>query len=267
MDMSLHNVSPQTLGSLRTPIILDAQAALLPMGFQLAVSLSRLTEVWLVREFVSLISPTSIGIAEPQNDQEEVNGDQEFNFPVSSLTPWRLAFVSGILQSSFCCIGDAPSENFGRFGNNSNASARFDALLQKLNPGHEVGWSPIVVCGLQCFALAAALSPTLPLILTARSPDKGTPIICRDIATANIQTEAIEGHRIIDQLLPANASPHLKIAACMDTYLAGVLFVAPRAGLVAVSETNGEYIPDELELTLAELQPFQNAKALYANLN
>ncbi len=243
--------------------VLDARLALDGIGLTFASVIAGAADVWFSREFVSLINP-----APDDNGQPPLMGphDRRPNDPepfLEGLDMWRTAYANGLTLGRFCWIGDTPSESPGQAQARPGLVASFDTLIHTLNPSLDLGWSPLVTCGLQSLAIAASLAPDLPVIFTIAGEDGKPPALCRDAESVNIQHEMVAEHSPLKEAAHKRFGHALEIATLSGADIAALWLVAPRASLVTNSEFPPEYVPERFRLTLAECLPWHGARIFW----
>src|SRR5262245_32755571 len=126
--------------------ILDARLALAPGGLLLAVRLARVMQVWLTREFWSLIDSAFV---------LPLNGPKD---TLHELHLWHSAWVAGNLQGAFHWVGDARRESALPENTDNDLLARFEyldeALLQATEAHGKCFLGRLAECGRQSLALA-----------------------------------------------------------------------------------------------------------------
>ncbi|MDP1702487.1 MAG: hypothetical protein Q8L53_16220 [Aestuariivirga sp.] len=251
----------------RQPVVLDARLLLRPMGLPLATALSLVCEVWFSREFMSLISFNADDVTPPPFaglHDDEVGNHERIG---EGLEIWQAAYANGVVHGAFQWIGDNPQESPGRAASKPGIVSCFDALIHTLNPSFDLGWSPLVTCGLQSLALAASLAPAIPVILTSAGKGANAPALCRDAESAGVGQQHLPEGSMLSATLAASTIPALELAGLMDTQVAGVWLAAPRANLVNNPDFPGEYAPERYRLTVAECLPWQGSQTFWTNLN
>jgi len=252
----------------RHSIVLDARLALGTMGLQLAVALARAADVWLAREFISLVS-------QPQEDAQspslsgfhDLDDAEEMDHLVRGISVWQAAFANGIVHKTFHWIGDSALESSDPQIVDPTLVKRFDALTTSLEPGYDLGWSPMVTCGLQSLALAASLAHEMPIVLTAAGRRDAAPAVCRDAGKAGIAFARLPKSAGFGETFGEPFRSAFTLAGLMNTQIAGIWLAAPRAGLLSDPDRIGEFVAEPFRLTLAELRPWADAKAFWTRLN
>lgn len=245
-------------------VVLDARLALGTMGLQLAMSLSRGADVWLAREFISLVSQPADETPPPALD------DLDSGLPAQleeGIDIWQAAFANGIVHKAFHWIGDNALESSDPQRVDPSLVKRFDALTASLEPRYDLGWSPMVTCGLQSLALAASLAHEMPVVLTAAGSKDMTPAMCRDAGKAGIACAPLPKGAGFAETFHEPLRSAFTLAGLMNTGIAGVWLAAPRAGLLRDPDRIGEFVPEPFRLTLPELKPWADAKAFWTRLN
>lgn len=248
-------------------VVLDARLALGPMGLQLAMALNRAADVWLAREFVALVSqppddPTPPALSGPH----DFDGEQPSHLN-DGIAVWQAAFANGILHKSFHWIGDSALESSDPQMVDPSLVKRFDALTSSLEPSYDLGWSPMVTCGLQSLALAASLAHELPVVLTAAGCKDRAPAMCLDAGKAGISCARLPKDAGLDETFNGPFRSAFTLAGLMNTPIAGIWLAAPRAGLLGDPDRIGEFVPEPFRLTLPELRLWADAKAFWTRLN
>jgi hypothetical protein len=249
------------------PIVVDARLLLRPWGLAIATALSLSHEVWLSREFVSLISYNGDeGLPPPLlSPYDEERGAHDLFR--EGLQIWQSAYANGVVHGSFKWIGDNPAESPGRSVTKPGIVSCFDALIDTLSQNIDLTWAPLVACGLQSIAMAASLAPNVPLILTAASKDGSAPVLCLDARTAEIASQELPSNSSLLDDIVGRTSPLLEIANLMESGIAAVWLAAPRANLINNPDCPGEYAPERYRLTVAECLPWQGSQLFWINLH
>jgi hypothetical protein len=252
--------------SQRAPVcILDARLALAPGGLLLALKLARATELWLTREFWSLIDSVFVfSRSHPQAEMRE-------------LWLWHTAWLAGRLQGAFHWIGDARRESVLPEGADPDLLAQFeqlDAALLNAMASHNGSLPGLLAeCSRQSIALAAALGPQSPIILTLA--DDGSrrelPPLLADATSLGLKTvREVTNHEEIAMLSDGLRQPPGR-AAITQTRLAGpaalaVHLIAHNAVALAPAQDGVDLADDELD-TMPACSPWHDAHLYWHRLS
>jgi hypothetical protein len=244
--------------SQRAPVcILDARLALAPGGLLLALKLARATELWLTREFWSLIDSVFVfARAHPPAAMRE-------------LWLWHTAWLAGRLQGAFHWIGDARRESVLPEGADPDLLAQFeqlDAALLEAMTAHNGSLEGLLSdCARQSIALAAALGPQAPIILTLAGNHGGQepPPLLADATSLGLKTvREVTNQEEIALLSDGLCQPPGR-AALTQARLAGppllaVHLIAHNAVALAPAQDCIDPAEDELD-ALPACSPWQDA--------
>lgn len=248
-------------------VVLDARLALGTMGLQLAMALTRAANVWLAREFISLVSQPSDDAPPPALSTLDDHDSEPADHLYEGIAIWQAAFANGIVHRAFHWIGDNALESSDPQLVDPSLVKRFDALTASLEPNYDLGWSPLVTCGLQSLALAASLALEMPIVLTAAGRKDTVPAMCLDAGKAGIASARLPKSAGFDETFHEPLRSAFALAGLMNTPIAGIWLAAPRAGLLGDPDRIGEFVPEPFRLTLPELRPWADAKAFWTRLN
>jgi hypothetical protein len=243
--------------SQRAPVcILDARLALAPGGLLLALKLARATELWLTREFWSLIDSVFVfARAHPPAAMRE-------------LWLWHTAWLAGRLQGAFHWIGDARRESVLPEGADPDLLAQFEqldaALLESMTAHNGSLQGLLSDCARQSIALAAALGPQAPIILTLAGDHAGhEPPLLADATSLGLKAvREVTDHEEIALLsdgfcqLPGRAV--LTQARLAGPPLLAVHLIAHNAVALAPAQDGIDLAEDELDAAPA-CSPWQDA--------
>lgn len=251
----------------RQPVVLDARLLLRPMGLSLAMAMSETCQAWLAREFLSLINPQLDDVVPPRCAGPHDGGREEADSFSEAVEMWRAAYANGVVHSAFQWIGDTPAESPGRSAAKPGIVSCFDALLQTLNPGFDLGWPPLMTCGMQSLALAASLAPVIPVLLTSAARGDEPPALCRDAEEMGLAQSRLPDVSGFGGALIPGAASALELAGLMGTSVAAVWLAAPRANLLNNLDALGDYVPQRYRLTAAECLPWKDARVFWKNVS
>ena len=85
-------------------VVLDARLAFGTMGLQLAMALTRAADVWLVREFISLVSQPSDEAPPPALSALDEHDSEPANHLNEGIAIWQAAFANGWLDRDACVL-------------------------------------------------------------------------------------------------------------------------------------------------------------------
>jgi hypothetical protein len=247
----------------KSAVVLDARLALEAIGHSFASSLAVGADVWLSREFVSLINPAPDDYCPPPvGGPNDTDGRLE-QTAGEGLDVWRNFYAHGGAVAPFCVMGETPLESPGKAQTQPSLLASFDALIHTLNPSFDLGWSPFVTCGLQSLAIAASLSPDVPVIFTTSGKTGSPPALCLDAAAAGIMHRPLPKSSELRALALAQFAKPIHIATLTGASIAALWLVAPRTSFVASAFFPAEYVPERFRLTLAECLPWAGAQIFW----
>lgn len=219
--------------------IIDARLALAPGGLILALQLARTVPVWLTRQFWALVDGAYFYRSYPAELlPEQTNGEVAAGI-VDTLIFWHTAWLNGTLNGVFFWIGDARRESAVPINWNSDIILRYEHLSESfpaIAAGvQETASDPLVTCGQEALALAAALVMDAPVILTTAGDDRyAPPRLCSEAAeAARLEIHGppgwSDGLRWADRIVPDDVRPLVSQLAHLGTRIAAVHALVPGA--------------------------------------
>ena len=250
--------------SQRAPIcILDARLALAPGGLLLALKLARATQLWLTRDFWTLI------------DSAFVLSRRRRRNDLGELHLWHTAWLAGRLQGAFHWVGDARRESVLPEDADADLLAHFEqldaALLQGVDAHNTSLEGMLSDCGRQSISLAAALGPLSPIILTLGDEERSrAPPLLSDATTfglkrvhevTNVQQIAL----LSENLHQSSSRTALSHARLAGPAVLAVHLIAHNAVALAPAHEGIDLAEDEME-TMPACSPWQDARLYWHRL-
>ena len=232
--MSLLPPLDVSVSARRQSCILDVSLALSRCGLLFAVRAARELNVWLVRTLWQILDNTDFYRLNPQvlavggvDDAPQIIGEWE-----------QARLESDLLGLNVFWAGDARHESLLPKDVDKQLILRFERASEDLDvdwAGTDADYDPVRECHRDAVALAMALMPYAPLILTLRAGDaaEGEPAICRYLVECGIPARPVNGARSVRDLR-ANLSGIFARAGLAELIWAGldvvaIHLVAPRA--------------------------------------
>ncbi len=250
--------------SQRAPVcILDGRLALAPGGLLLALKLARATELWLTRDFWTLI------------DSAFVLSHRRERNDLGELHLWHMAWLAGRLQGAFHWVGDARRESVLPEDVDADLLTHFEqldaALLQGADAHNSSLEGMLSDCGRQAMSLAAALGPLSPIILTLGDEERSRPpSLLSDATTFGLKrvhevTNAQQIALLSENLQQPSGRVALSHARLAGPSVLAVHLIAHNAVTPAPAQDGIDFAEDEAE-TLPACSPWQDARLYWHRL-
>jgi hypothetical protein len=259
----------------RQSCILDVPLVLSRSGLLFAVRAARELNVWLARTLWQILDNTEFYRSHPRlllGAQDHPGDDDATDTLPLIISEWEQARLENdLLGFNIFWAGDARHESLLPKDVDKRLIDRFDRAVLELDEdwaGDEGDYDPLRECHRDAVALAMALMPDAPLILTLRSENAadGVPAICRYLEECGIPAKQVNGVRSAREVRANLAGIFARTGLAELTWagleVVALHLVAPRALMLSAAAADDDRTyEDENDITNATRRAHDGASA------